>query len=59
MLTVTMGCIVTHVSLSILVIAALIVGAIAGGMTYTVLKPSTKLNEYEVERQSLPETVIP
>ncbi|MFP3033164.1 MAG: ankyrin repeat domain-containing protein, partial [Wolbachia sp.] len=55
-LTVTIGCIVTHISLSILVIAALIVGAIAGGMTYTVLKPSTKLNEYEVEGQSLPET---
>ncbi|WP_264337603.1 hypothetical protein [Wolbachia endosymbiont (group B) of Dolichovespula media] len=58
-MTVTIGCIVTHISLSILVIAALIVGAIASGITYAILKPSTKLNEYEIGRQNLPEPVTP
>ncbi|WP_353289192.1 ankyrin repeat domain-containing protein [Wolbachia endosymbiont (group A) of Paraperithous gnathaulax] len=53
--SVAIGCTAIHLSLSISATAALIVGAIAGGITYAVLKPNSRLNECEVNRQSLPQ----
>ncbi|WP_349967099.1 ankyrin repeat domain-containing protein [Wolbachia endosymbiont of Armadillidium arcangelii] len=56
-LTVTIGCSIAGVELPISIIAALVIGVIAGGITYSVSKPSDKLDklDLEVANQQVPE----
>lgn len=62
-LTIGVGCGIAGIGLPILVIAsiavsaALVIGAIAGGITYSVLKPSDKLDkpDLEIASQQVPE----
>ncbi|WP_349968048.1 hypothetical protein [Wolbachia endosymbiont of Armadillidium arcangelii] len=64
-LTIGIGCSIAGVELSILAIAgiavaaALVIGVIAGGITYSVSKPSDKLDkpDLKVFNQQVPEKV--